>query len=806
MRSVSEWRAVLAEVDQAGLCAHPVRLRGVSLDRSTGELAEGALLVPCKDRRAAVCPSCSRLYQADAWQLVAAGIRGGKGVSPDVAGHPQVFVTLTAPSFGPVHRTDPTGVPRPCRPRRSGGRCPHGRPLSCTLRHGSDDPVVGEPLCPECFDYRGAVLWNAHVSRLWGRTCSPPLPRGRPGRRHDRPGAAFGGPALLHQGGRVPGPRARPPPRGAAGRRWGRAVRGTAGVARRRGPDRGHRAGRLRGRCAAFRASKRADCRRARWGAQHDVRVLLARDDADATAIAAYVAKYATKTADGTPWLAHQIRTRAQIERLVLRPHIVAMVKTAWALGGRRNLAPLRLRDHAHTLGYPGQFSSKSVRFSTTFTALRQARSDYVRRDAVGDFDYDGEWRYAGRGYANAESDTLAKTLLDARPERAPQGSTGFPIDFPRRFPMPVTWDDALERNFGWGPIGEPSEERFEEPGLARWRHDRNHQPPAVAHVTMSCGSPAVERPSDLAARIACPSTGANEEPDLLTLLHRRDADGRPAIRILERLATGHQTNRSPHWGSCTCAAPDLEVMSKRLVHSGRVSVLDAEADTLSAAWEVVTRRHPPSRWERLDAMWNEARRASRMRRQRSAEAGPLPEEFDLAALELEWPETPAAPAGRRRGRRCPDAERRGPARADPGRRRTTRRRSPGPWVAPTTPCGWSVGGPRPPCAPLPGATSRRGRDGSGPLRMRSMSAGSRCWPASASHRLSAVRSALASMARAPRSHRPKSSGAPRRPARAAFSAPVKSSASKRSVPSRWAHSATATVMVVRRCSASTHS
>ncbi len=59
--------------------------------------------VPCKDRRASVCPSCSRLYAKDAWHLVAAGIRGGKGVDACVANHPQLFVTLTAPSFGPVH-------------------------------------------------------------------------------------------------------------------------------------------------------------------------------------------------------------------------------------------------------------------------------------------------------------------------------------------------------------------------------------------------------------------------------------------------------------------------------------------------------------------------------------------------------------------------------------------------------------------------------------------------------------------------------------------------------------------------------
>ena len=192
-------------------------------------------------------------------------------------------------------------------------------------------------------------------------------------------------------------------------------------------PQRRHRPGRGRGRGPDARASTGRPLRRARWGTQHDVRVLVADDETDAKAIAAYVAKYSTKTADGTPWLAHRIRSRAELERLALRPHIVAMVRTAWELGGRRNLAGLRLRDHAHTLGYPGQFSSKSVRFSTTFGALRQARADYIRRDDGGDFDYDGEWRYAGRGYANPEANRLATTLLEARlavPKHLPAGSS----------------------------------------------------------------------------------------------------------------------------------------------------------------------------------------------------------------------------------------------------------------------------------------------------------------------------------------------------------------------------------------------
>src|SRR6185437_4109143 len=148
-----------------------IRLRGLVLDRRTGELVERDLLVPCKDRRTAVCPACARLYQADAWQLVAAGLRGGKGVDPAVLDHPQLFVTMTAPTFGPVHaRVLRDGRVRPCRPRRGDQRCPHGLSVSCLERHGENALVLGDPLCAQCFDYRSAVLWNAYVPRLWERT------------------------------------------------------------------------------------------------------------------------------------------------------------------------------------------------------------------------------------------------------------------------------------------------------------------------------------------------------------------------------------------------------------------------------------------------------------------------------------------------------------------------------------------------------------------------------------------------------------------------------------------------------------
>ena len=128
--------------------------------------------MPCKDRRAAVCPACSRLYQADAWQLVAAGLRGGKGVDPSVLEHPQLFVTLTAPSFGPVHCPRALKAERvlPCRPRRSDDSVRTGGPCRASSATARTPSLLGDPLCAECFDYRGAVLWNAHVPRLWERT------------------------------------------------------------------------------------------------------------------------------------------------------------------------------------------------------------------------------------------------------------------------------------------------------------------------------------------------------------------------------------------------------------------------------------------------------------------------------------------------------------------------------------------------------------------------------------------------------------------------------------------------------------
>lgn len=172
------WRQM---VTATGGCAQPVRLQGrrLTIDTTTGEVIDeyttdneptGYLLTACGNRRASRCPACADVYRRDAYHLIFAGLAGGKGIPDTISDHPRVFATLTAPSFGPVHTSrEQGGRPRLCRPRRNSGTCQHGRPVGCTARHERGDPQLGTPLCPDCYDYMAAVLWNAHAGQLWKR-------------------------------------------------------------------------------------------------------------------------------------------------------------------------------------------------------------------------------------------------------------------------------------------------------------------------------------------------------------------------------------------------------------------------------------------------------------------------------------------------------------------------------------------------------------------------------------------------------------------------------------------------------------
>ena len=150
------------QIGSLGGCARPIRMTGhrTRLDTATGQILDhldtrhlpaGELLVRCGNRRTTRCPACSTLYRYDTYQLIAAGLRGGKTVPTSVSTHPRVFATLTAPGFGPVHNQ------------------PGAAPCTCGTRHADGDPLLGTPLNPERYDYTGAVLWNAHAPALWAR-------------------------------------------------------------------------------------------------------------------------------------------------------------------------------------------------------------------------------------------------------------------------------------------------------------------------------------------------------------------------------------------------------------------------------------------------------------------------------------------------------------------------------------------------------------------------------------------------------------------------------------------------------------
>lgn len=154
------WR----RAESAGMCAHPIQLTGTD---TYGR--HQVVWTRCNNRRAQICPSCSDLYARDTWQLVHAGTAGGHHHMPDdVADRPQVFTTLTAPSFGAVHSSSGDV----CRDhRRAGGytRCRHGKPLWCSHTHDHADPRVGQPLCGDCYDYLGHVQFSWHLPELWRR-------------------------------------------------------------------------------------------------------------------------------------------------------------------------------------------------------------------------------------------------------------------------------------------------------------------------------------------------------------------------------------------------------------------------------------------------------------------------------------------------------------------------------------------------------------------------------------------------------------------------------------------------------------
>jgi hypothetical protein len=443
------------QVAATGYCAHPVRLRGrvEHADRATGEVRtvystdrepDATLLKACGNRRVSVCSSCSATYQADSFQLLAAGLRGGKGVPETVTRHPRLFVTFTAPSFGRVHTRKAQGLLMfPCHPYRQGVRCPHGKRAGCWQRHNEDDPRLGEPLCARCYQAGAQVLWNALAGRLWSRTTIylyrtlaqlTGLTEGELRRlvrvsfakvaEYQKRGAVHFHAIIRLDAATDCGCLAcvAPPPSEFTADLLEQAVRQAAGT--------------VAVPCPIVDEDQGVTLM-ARWGEQLDVHQITEAGDKEelsAEQVAGYVAKYATKATEALGVTLDHRLGEVELDELDLPAHVAELVQACWELGGRPTLRGLRLRKWAHMLGFGGHFSTKSRRYSTTLGALRRARVAYaIRRrrgdalplDAWGRAEDDqavlvvASWHYLGRGYqTTGEAWLAASAAARAREER----------------------------------------------------------------------------------------------------------------------------------------------------------------------------------------------------------------------------------------------------------------------------------------------------------------------------------------------------------------------------------------------------
>ncbi|MGA5375809.1 replication initiator [Streptomyces griseoincarnatus] len=399
LANTHDFNRVTEQVRDLRGCTSPVNLHGwtITTDSATKEVVRsyrsedepsGRLLTTCGNRRASRCPACSRLYAADTYHLIKAGLSGGKNVAETVRDHPRAFVTLTAPSFGPVHnrKTDSTGKTRPC---------------GCGSHHTEDDPALGTPLDPATYDYTGAVLWNAHAGQLWGRFTTY-LRRALAehlGMTQKALNSALRvsfakvaeyqkrGLVHFHAVIRFDGPdgHTTPPPF------WATfdALQVAVGLAVERA-----------------RLTVESDAigeRVIKWGDRFKVDQISALGDGELTdaKVAGYVAKYATKNAEGAGTVDRTLMCRLcqgrgyvrgpdgfrdlcddcegtgqaePIRALPVQRHVRQMIRTAWDLGNLPEFADLKLWKWAHMLGFRGHFSSKSRAYSTTLGALRDVR------------------------------------------------------------------------------------------------------------------------------------------------------------------------------------------------------------------------------------------------------------------------------------------------------------------------------------------------------------------------------------------------------------------------------------------------
>ena len=177
------------------------------------------------------------------------------------------------------------------------------------------------------------------------------------------------------------------------------------------------------------------------WGVQLDVKTVRTGPGGEIAdgKVVAYLAKYATKSTEAVGGVSTRITPDSIDIYGDPKSHLGRLIAAAWQVGdvpARPEYHEfLRLRRWAHMLGYGGHFTTRSRRYSSTFTERRQRRQAYRRnhprqqRVAMHEHDqaaavtltalrYEGSgWRTSGDAELAATAAAMARHYADIEAE-----------------------------------------------------------------------------------------------------------------------------------------------------------------------------------------------------------------------------------------------------------------------------------------------------------------------------------------------------------------------------------------------------
>lgn len=413
----SYWKSLERAAQSCFYCRKPIHIapkyKGRWMGPDPTHMHDYRMTYPlaCKSRLAEVCPSCSLRYGFDVDRLVQLGLEGDdENVPTTVSANPRIFFTLTAPTFGGVHHVvERKGHPGQCHPGPK-RFCEHGVKVSCNKIHREKDPLVGTPMCPDCYDLEGHILWNRHAPKLWNRTTRElerELAKILGVERSELAGsvvldsvktAESQARLAIHYHGfvRLDGPNGQgsPPKVDVAAGQLAKAFETAARRVRVHetftasaedlgfteeeyfaGLDYSDEDGYTDDNEYLGDDANPIRCEFG-WGEQIEVTVL---NREQTRRLVRYVVKYATKGATEAHGFAYRFRSLDQIDALpdsAWWPKLLA--RTCWQMADNPRFARLHLRKSANTFGFNGHFLTKSRNWSVTFAALHALRAKWA--------------------------------------------------------------------------------------------------------------------------------------------------------------------------------------------------------------------------------------------------------------------------------------------------------------------------------------------------------------------------------------------------------------------------------------------